>query len=232
MIDRPRQIADAISNAIVAQTLLPGTKLGERELAEVCDTSRAVIKQALIIVAENGLVETKRNRGASVAQLSIRDAFDLFEALSALEQGVAFQLAHRLSAPEWEVLQHHVDLTQACMDCGDNDKADRIGPEFHSHLVGLTRNRALISTHEQLARKSQLLRQLYVNRDYHRCRLNDDHQELLTLMKSRQIDHALKLIGDHYQSIARGFDMDGPVSQPADLGTALMPWLTSKVELT
>lgn len=230
MVDRPRQIADAITSAIVAQTLLPGTKLGEREVAEVCNTSRAVIKQALIIVSESGLVETRRNRGASVAQLSIRDAFELFEALSALEQGVAFQLATRMSASEWEVLQQHVDLTQACMDCGNNDEADRIGPEFHSQLVSLTRNRTLISTHEQLVRKSQLLRQLYVNRDYHRCRLNDDHQELVTLMKTRRIDQALRLIESHYQSIARGFDMDQPVSQPADLSTALAPWLTKKAE--
>lgn len=231
MVDRPRRIADAISSAIIAQTLPPGTKLGERELSEVCDTSRAVIKQALIMVAESGLVETRRNRGASVAQLTIRDAFELFESLTALEQGVAFQLMHRLSGLEWEVLQQHVDLTQACMDCGNNEEADRIGPGFHSQLVALTRNRALASTHDQLVRKSQLLRQLYVNRDYHRCRLNDDHQELVTLMKSKQVDPVLKLVEGHYQSIARGFDMDGPVSLPADLGSALEPWLAREPEL-
>ena len=56
MAYRSRQIAEALSGAIAAQELPPGFKLGERHLGEICGTSRAVVKQALIVLA--------RRRGA------------------------------------------------------------------------------------------------------------------------------------------------------------------------
>ncbi|PJE31075.1 transcriptional regulator, GntR family [Pseudooceanicola antarcticus] len=228
MTDRPRQIAKAIIAAIVAQALPPGTKLGERELAEVWGTSRAVIKQALIIVGESGLVDTRMNRGASVAQLGQREAYELFEALSAVEQGVAFQLMQRLSGREWEVMAANVDEVDAAIDLGDNVHADDIGPIFHDHLLALSGNRALQEVHARLVRRMQLLRQLYVNRDYHRCRLNDDHRDLLDHMRAGRVTEALSLIQNHYQSIARGYDVEAPVAEPASLKEALAPWLETE----
>ncbi|WP_010142397.1 GntR family transcriptional regulator [Oceanicola sp. S124] len=227
MTDRPRQIAEAVIAAIVAQALPPGTKLGERELAEVWGTSRAVIKQALIIVGESGLVETRVNRGASVAQLGHREAQELFEALSALEQGVAFQLMQRLSGREWDVMQANVDEVEASMAAGDNENADIIGPVFHDHMIALSGNRAVQEIHARLVRRMQLLRQLYVNRDYHRCRLNDDHRDLLEHLRAARVPEALALIQNHYQSIARGYDVEAPVTEPESLARALAPWLDS-----
>lgn len=230
MTERPRQIAEAIIAAIVAQALPPGTKLGERELAEAWGTSRAVIKQALIIVAESGLVETRKNRGASVAQLSQREAYELFEVLSAVEQGVAFQLMQRLSAREWDILQANVDSVEASMEAGDNPTADRLGPVFHDLLMQMSGNQTAIDVHARLVRRMQLLRQLYMNHDYHRCRLNDDHRDLLAHMRARRVAEALALIQNHYESIARGYDVDAPVAAPETLAGALAPWLAVQPE--
>lgn len=229
MADLPRQIADAVTSAILAQVLLPGTKLGERELAQACGTSRAVVKQALLILSETGLVETRKNRGASVAKLTTQEAYDLFEALTTLEQGVAVQLMHRMAPAEWDVLQEHVDQIQTYMDQNNNDAADRHGPDFHTIFVKLLRNKAVDSLHKQLVRRSTLLRMLYVNLQYHRCRLNDDHQELIGLLKARATDAVFKHIEEHYRSIVRGFDMDRSLDTDCDLSTVLSPWLAPEL---
>ncbi len=229
MSDLPRWIADAVTGAILAQALPPGTKLGERELAQACGTSRAVVKQAMLILGETGLVETRKNRGASVARLTTQEAYDLFEALTVLEQGVAVQLMQRMAPAEWDVLQEHVDLVQTHMDENNNDAADRQGPQFHTHFISLLGSKAVSALHQQLVRRSTLLRMLYVNRRYHRCRLNDDHQVLIDLLRAKEADAVFRHIEDHYRSIVRGFDMDRPLSTDCDLAAALAPWLGSKL---
>ena len=216
-----RQIAEVMSGAIGAQELPPGMKLGERQLADICGTSRAVVKQALIVLAREGLVQMHPNRGAFVAELDPREAFEIFEAIAAIEQGVAFQLAARMSSGDLARLEANVSETQCCLDHGDDIKSDRTGPEFHVELVKLARNRVLEESHARLLRRSQLIRLLYVNRDYHRQQLNDDHGLLLTYLKAGQIEPALKLIGNHYDSIARGYDMDMRAAIRPDLAEVL-----------
>lgn len=225
MSERSQIIADAITNAILSQALSPGAKLGERELSEACDVSRAVVKQSLLILAQSGLVTTRVNKGACVAQLTIQDAYDLFDAFTTLEQGVAVQLVNRLSSGEWDILDQQVQQVTDHIDSGDVEKADKFGPEFHSLLVGFLRNKSVKEMHDRLIRKSSLLRALYVNKQYHRCRLNEEHGELIALLRTRQLDKALKLIDEHYRSIARGFDMDAVIPETPDLKMALAPWL-------
>lgn len=225
MAELPRQIADAVTGAILAQTLSPGAKLGERELAEACGTSRAVVKQALLILSETGLVETRNHCGASVAKLSIQEAYDLFEAIAILEQGVAVQLMRNKSPAEWEVLQQHVDEVQRYIDDNNHEAADRHGPDFHTGFVKLLRNRAVEELHSQLVRRSTLLRMLCFDQRHHRCRLNEDHQELIRLLKSGASDVVFKHIEDHYRYIVRGFDFDQAINTDCNLAEALKPFL-------
>ena len=222
-----RRIADAITDAILAHALPPGAKLGERELAEAAGASRAVVKQALVKLTEHGLVDTRPNRGASVARLTIHDAYDLFEALTILEQGVAMQLAERMGPSEWDVLERHVDAVQWRIERGEDAGADVMGPEFHSILVGLVRNRSLRALHEQLVRRSTLLRTLYERREVHRCALNDDHRKFVRLLRTRQVERAAVLIERHYRSVVRGFDMDPRPVSPVDLAAVLGPRLAA-----
>lgn len=219
------QIAEALSGAIGSQELPPGVKLGERRLAEICGTSRAVVKQALIFLSREGLVKLIPNRGAFVAEMTGRAALDVFEALAAVEQGVAFQLAERLTGADWAVLEQNVAKAQCCLNHHDDETADRIGQDFHRQLVELAGNPLVSAAHMRLARQSQLLRQRYVSLDHQRQRLNDDHQRIVMLLRAGRIDEALRLIGNHYDQIARGYRIDAAAQPPVPLETVLPRWL-------
>ena len=225
MATRSQEIAEALSGAIGAQELPPGFKLGERQLAEACNTSRAVVKQALLLLGREGLVQMHPNRGSFVAELDAREAFDIFEAIAAIEQGAAFQLIARGAPSDLERLECNVCETQCCLDHGDDAGSDRIGPEFHVELVRLARNRVLEESHARLLRRSQLIRLLYTNRDYHRQRLTDDHALILSHMKEGRVEPALRLIANHYDAIARGYDMDMRAAIRPDLEEVLSRWL-------
>src|SRR5579859_7638074 len=201
------ELAERIEEAILAHRLTPGTKLGERELGEILGASRIVVRQALIRLAEDGLVTIARNRGAFVANPSLREAIELYEALILLEQGMVTRLCDGIVGPDLARLNDNIARQRAATDAGENVRADRIGADFHSALMALSDNQVLSDIHDQLNRRARLLQSLYP-RDYDRCRLCDDHVRLVQLIEKRQARRARDLLEDHYRAILRGFRID------------------------
>lgn len=201
------ELAGRIEAAILAHRLTPGTKLGERELGEILGASRIVVRQALIRLAEDGLVTIERNRGAFVANPSLREAIEVYEALILLEQGMVTRLCDGAVPPDLSRLTGNIAQQRAATDAGDDAHADRIGTDFHNALMVLSDNQVLIGMHEQLNRRAQLLQSLYP-RDYDRCRLCDDHVRLVQLIEKRQARRARDLLEDHYRAILRGFRIE------------------------
>jgi DNA-binding GntR family transcriptional regulator len=70
------EVAEAVALAVHEHRLTPGTKLGENELADNHGVSRTLVRDALQRLSHDRLVELKRNRGAFVAQPSVREALN------------------------------------------------------------------------------------------------------------------------------------------------------------
>ena len=79
------RVAAAIREAIVGGKVAPGTALVERSLREALGVSRTTIREALRVLAQDGLVHHDPYRGVTVAQLSEQDVHDLFAARRTLE---------------------------------------------------------------------------------------------------------------------------------------------------
>lgn len=79
-------VVEHLRSSIIEGTLGPGTKLNERELCESLGISRTPLREALKVLAAEGLIDIWPNRGASVARMSeteIREAFELMSGLEA-----------------------------------------------------------------------------------------------------------------------------------------------------
>ena len=90
-------IYERIWMAIVDRSLPPGTKLTEDRLGELFGVSRTRIRQVLFQLAYEGVVTLEPNRGAFVAQPSVRDAREVFEARRVIECSVVARALHTLS---------------------------------------------------------------------------------------------------------------------------------------
>jgi DNA-binding GntR family transcriptional regulator len=202
-----QDIAARISEAILTHRLAPATKLGERELGEVLGTSRIVVRQALIRLAEDGLVKIERNRGAFVANPTLQEAIEVYEALILLEQGMVAQLCDGVVPVALTRLNDNIARQRHATESDNHVRADQLGLEFHAELMSLSNNRVISEIHDQLNRRSKLLHALYP-RDYDRCRLCDDHERLVQLIERRQARRARDLIDDHYRAILRGFRIE------------------------
>jgi DNA-binding GntR family transcriptional regulator len=229
MSGRSQAIVDILTRAIMDHRLTPGCKLGERDLAEIFGVSRIVVRQALIRLADDDLVQIERNRGAFVARPGMQEALEIYDALTVVERGVAAQLSDRLGPAGWAVLRRHVERQRASVDAGNTALADELGQEFHMLLVRLSRNKVMQDIHAQLLRRTTLLRSL-VTADFDYCSLLDDHTRIVDLLQKGRVKQALELIDTHYRAVVRSYIMDQPVLPELTLREALLPYLIPPAE--
>ena len=109
-----------LERAIHEHRLPPGTKLGEDELGDAYGISRTIVRAALLALSHRHLVELKRNRGAFVAQPSIREAREVFEARALLEPRTAHSAATRMTEMDLALLRTNICDEHAALDAGEN----------------------------------------------------------------------------------------------------------------
>ncbi|MFA5123974.1 GntR family transcriptional regulator [Zavarzinia sp.] len=227
MSSRSGEIAKILTRAIMAQRLLPGAKLGERELAEAMGVSRIVVRQALIRMSEDGIVTIERNRGAFVARLSLQETLQIYEAMTVIEQGAAILAVTRVGTSAWAEIRRNAERQRHAAHESNFGLSDHLGVAFHFELVRLTGNRVLEDMHAQLTRRVTLLHSLYRS-EFDQCALADDHLRILDLVERRQIKKAQDLIAEHNRLIVKGFFLEeAETRKPLPLAEALAPYLSS-----
>jgi len=150
------QVAHRLQQLIVAESLLPGDKLpGERELASRLGVSRTVVREAIRVLADRGLLRVKQGCGTYVRDLSAKDAAAplglllkmrkcpdtaerLTEVRRTIEVEIAGYAAERKTPEDIAALEEHLALMQAHADdpasYAEHDLA------FHLALAKATRN--------------------------------------------------------------------------------------------
>ena len=105
------ELVERVQNLIVDGTLLPGTKLPEKELCEQFGVSRTPMREALKVLAVDGLIVLENNRGAWVSKVTIEELEELFPVMGALE-ALAGELAcqHISDAQIEEVRATHAEM--------------------------------------------------------------------------------------------------------------------------
>lgn len=88
---------EVIREAILDGRLLPGRRLKEEELAQELGISRTPVREALLMLQAEGLVDAAPNRGATVRSHSVEDLNDLYQLRALLEGYAARRAATRLS---------------------------------------------------------------------------------------------------------------------------------------
>ena len=151
-------VVEHLRNLIVEAVLPPGTKLNERELCETMGISRTPLREALKVLAVEGLIEISPNRGASVYKMSeteIRETFEFMSGLEALAGELACQRVTAVEVAEIKAL-HYAML--ACKAQGDLPGYYSRNQEIHDRINLAARNSVLHETYLSMNRRLQALR--------------------------------------------------------------------------
>lgn len=135
------EVAELIRQRIYSRELEPGSWIDEMKMAEAFGISRTPLREALKVLAAEGLVTMKVRRGAYVTEVSEKDLRDVYHLLSLLESDAAATVAEQATAAQLEQLQRlHQELEAAVADA---DQFFRVNEAFHMQLLALCDNRFL-----------------------------------------------------------------------------------------
>jgi DNA-binding GntR family transcriptional regulator len=195
---------DAIRTAILNGELVPGQRLIEEELSNQLQVSRGPVREALVRLEQEGLVVNERHRGATVTELSLAEAGEIYSLRTALER-LAVEFACRNASDEdfaeidsvlakFEALPRPLTYNAvAILDVEFHDAVFRA-----AHHVRLYRS--WIALRSQIA---MFLLQRGAFREDFSTAWREEHEVLLTMLKCRQTVSAVKEIESHIEGTYR-----------------------------
>jgi DNA-binding GntR family transcriptional regulator len=134
-----QEVAELLRQRIFKRELEPGSWIDEMKLAEEYGISRTPLREALKVLAAEGLVTMKVRRGAYVTEVSETDLADVYHLLSLLESDAAGVVAQRATDVQLKELQAlHKELEAAA---GNRDKFFAVNERFHMRLLQIAGNR-------------------------------------------------------------------------------------------
>src|ERR1043165_2624647 len=137
------EVAELLRQRIFRRELEPGSWIDELKLAEEYGISRTPLREALKVLAAEGLVTMKVRRGAYVTEVSEKDLADVYHLLSLLESDAAAVVAERGTPAQIAELEAlHAELEAAARPGKvDRDLFFAINERFHMKLLALADNR-------------------------------------------------------------------------------------------
>ena len=133
------EVAELLRQRIFRRELEPGSWIDETRLAEEYGISRTPLREALKVLATEGLVTMKVRRGAYVTEVSEQDMSDVYHLLALLESDAAGVVARTASDAQLRELQDlHEELEHAV---ADRDRFFQVNERFHLRLLEIAGNR-------------------------------------------------------------------------------------------
>jgi DNA-binding GntR family transcriptional regulator len=137
------EVAELLRQRIFKRELEPGSWIDELKIAESYGISRTPLREALKVLAAEGLVTMKVRRGAYVTEVSERDLADVYHLLGLLESDAASVVATTATEPQIEALKILHQELEACAMPGKQNRVRffEINERFHMLLLELANNR-------------------------------------------------------------------------------------------
>ncbi len=218
--DSSAPVAQWLARAIHEHRLHPGTKLPEDEVGEIFGVSRTVVRAALQKLAHDRLVVLRRNKGAHVAQPTVREAREVFEARALLEPRTARSAAERITPSDLDRLRAHIDEEHAALAAGEPGRALRLSGLFHIEIARIADQDTICQFITQLIARSSLIIALYWKRRNALCE-SHAHHALLQALSQHDGAGAEDLMKGHLVDLVSLLDLRNTPASPRSLHEAL-----------
>lgn len=199
LMSLPKYVAQHIRNRIIKGQLQPGQRIKEQDISSELDVSTPPCREALKILEAEGLVELIPRRGAIVANITIKDIWEVYTILSALyARGVELAMEN-ISVEYFQEIENIIRSMEECChkDPPDIEKYIRFHDKFHDVLIRMSNNdrlsRICSGLRNQINRYS---RHSYTNslNLFSSCKR---HVAVFEALKANNVEVARQLAHDH-----------------------------------
>ncbi|MFG6461385.1 GntR family transcriptional regulator [Roseateles sp. DXS20W] len=190
------QVADQLRQRILARELEPGAWVDELKLCGELGISRTPMREALKVLAAEGLVTMKLRRGAYVTEMSERDVREAYQLLSLLESDAAAEVAARATDAELAELGELHRALEAALP--DRDAFFAANERFHLRVLEIDGNRWRLQIVGDLRRLMKLNRHHSLFREGRLAESLDEHRAIVKALLSRDAVACRALVTAHF----------------------------------
>jgi len=184
---------------IIRGELPPGSQTQETKLSKSLGVSRTPLREAMKVLAAEGLIELRPNRSPRITDIETEGISELFEALAGIERLAAELAAKRATDRDLQRLRTLQIRMEALHRDGKLDDYFAINGEIHATIVRLARNAPLREAHETLLSRAERARYLALGADRRWSNSVDEHAGILKALEARDSEAAGRMLCAHVQ---------------------------------
>ncbi|QBF33641.1 GntR family transcriptional regulator [Thalassococcus sp. S3] len=199
-IQRPslhEELVERLRNLVIEDELKPGEKIPEKELCAAFSVSRTPLREALKVLASEGLIVLQANRGARVSEVTMEELAQTFPVIATLEQ-LAGELACKkmTDADLASIEQRHNDMIDSYA-AKDRQSYFKANQDIHNAIIKAARNDVLESHHRLLASRVRRARFMANISEERWAQAIAEHEDMLKHLKARDAQALGQLMRNH-----------------------------------
>jgi DNA-binding GntR family transcriptional regulator len=179
------RVQAAIENMIMNGELRGGDRVNEIALSEKFGTSRGPLREACRALAQEGLLVAIPNRGVFVRELDLREALEVYDIRSALDELMGRLIADQASDAQIASLFELVDKMDRAAAERDLESYYPANLEFHNALLAYANNRRLERLYKSLIKELHLFRRKGLLQSGSMRISNEEHRQIVEAIASR-----------------------------------------------
>ncbi|XDA97256.1 GntR family transcriptional regulator [Sulfitobacter sp. LCG007] len=196
------QIANELRRDILRGKLAPGAYVKERDNAAELGVSRTPMREAIRILAKEGLLRLRASRSPVVTRLESRDAADQTAVLIALEKLSAELACERGTGQDIAGLVRIVDVMEERFDSTDPLDMFEIDMSFHTAIAAASHNVSLAETHQSYLQRLWRVRYLSAVQRRNRERVVSQHRAIVDALSRRDPEAVRGAIDMHLHRLS------------------------------
>ena len=198
------QVYAIIWQQIVTHKLLPGDKLSDLRLSEELGVSRTPVREALVRLAQDGIVRAESRRGFTVATFSRQDVDDAYDIRTALEVMAVRRAVAHLTDDRIDVAQRALEEGSRLVTSGDPGARElwlKVDRDFHRMISTASQNQRLLAMLDTLQAQIRAFHVYVTHTRPIQQRVIDQHQVILDALRKRDSAAAEQAMEQHVQTV-------------------------------
>ena len=192
-------VAASLREAILGGYFDPGEKLDQSSIAAEFEVSRTPVREAVKILEAEGLVDSRRHRGAYVATVSPEDIRNVYEVRAVLESEIVAQVTPFIPGRILGDLEHLLAESQAQLEAGDVSKQGSLDCQFHNTLLQFGQNELMKGLLDGIANRIRIVRQFALSHQSrsHVVESLTEHRDILRAVRQGDSGEAADSMRSH-----------------------------------
>ena len=192
------EVAELLRQRIFARELQPGAWIDEQAISAEYGISRTPLREALKVLAAEGLITMKMRRGAYVTEVDEKDLSDVYHLLSLLESDAASVVA--TAATDAEITELQGLQTELEKSVGNRARFFEVNERFHMRLLAIANNRWRDQMVADLRKVMKLNRHNSLLKAGRIAESLAEHRALMQAMGARDGAAAAQCMREHFSS--------------------------------